>query len=209
MGRSVARWLVAAGHEIAVVDRDAGRCAGLESELGSVSVTGDGTEREVLARAGAARAEALIASTGSDSDNMVACQLARHEFNVARTIGLVGSDDHARLFNLLGIDSPVNMIELVARRIQEALPVEGVVRLMDIPGSNASVMVTVRVPAGSAVVGRRLRDLSLPVGSLIPLVIGRDGTATVPNENTSLSPDDQVVAVTTVDDLDRIRDLLS
>jgi Trk K+ transport system NAD-binding subunit len=140
---------------------------------------------------------------------MVACQLARHQFNVALTAGLVKSDDHARLFNLLGIDSPINMVELIARRIQEALPIEGVVRLMDIPGSNSSVMVTVRVLPGSSAVGRRVRDLSLPVGTLIPLVIGRDGTAATPNENTALSPEDQVVAVTNIDDLDRLRDMLS
>ncbi len=209
VGSSVARWLVASGHEIAVVERDAGRCAALENELGSVTITGDGTEGEVLARAGVARADAVIATCGSDADNMVACQIARHRFNVALTTGLVRSDDHARLFNLLGIDSPINMIELVTRRIQEALPIDGVVRLMDISGSSSSVMVTVRVPLGSAAVGRRVRDLTLPVGTLVPLIIGRDGTAAAPNENTALSPEDQVVAITNIDDLDQMRDLLT
>jgi trk system potassium uptake protein TrkA len=209
VGSSVAGWLIAAGHEIAVIDRDADRCAAMENELGSVTVTGDGTEGEVLARAGAARAEAVIATSGSDADNMVACQLARRQFNVALTAGLVKSDDHARLFNLLGIDAPINIVELITRRIQEALPIEGVVRLMDIPGSNSSVMVTIRVLPGSAAVGRRVRDLTLPVGTLISLVIGRDGTAAIPNENTALSPEDHVVAVTNIDDLDRLRDTLT
>jgi trk system potassium uptake protein TrkA len=209
VGSSVSRWLVASGHEIAVIDRDGDRCAVLENELGSVTVTGDGTEGEVLARAGTARAGAVIATCGSDADNLVACQLARHQFNVALTTGLVRSDDHARLFNLLGIDAPINTIELVSRRIQEALPIEGVVRLMDISGSGSAVMVAVRVLPGSGAIGRRVRDLPLPVGTLIPLVIGRDGTATTPNENTALKPEDQVVAVTSIDDLDQMRDLLT
>jgi Trk K+ transport system NAD-binding subunit len=70
-------------------------------------------------------------------------------------------------------------------------------------------MVTIRVLPGSAAVGRRVRDLTLPVGTLISLVIGRDGTAAIPNENTALSPEDHVVAVTNIDDLDRLRDTLT
>ena len=209
VGCSVARWLVASGHEIAVVENDPERCSALEKELGSVTVAGNGTEGEVLARAGIARAEVLIATSGSDADNMVACQLARHVFNVPRTVALTRSDDHTRLFNLLGVDSPINVVELVARRVQEALPVEGVVRLMDIGGPTSAIMVTVRIPAGSNVIGRRVRDFSLPPGSMITLVIGRDGSATIPNENTAINPNDQVVAVTTTDDLDRLRDILT
>lgn len=207
VGRSMARWLVSAGQEVAVVDTDAGRCADVESELGGIVIAGDGTRADVLERAGAGRAEVLLAATGSAAANMVACQMARHRFNVESTVALVTSDDHARLLNLLEVDS-VNTVELVSRRIQESLPIEGLVRLMNISGATASVMAAIRVPEGSTAVGTRLRDLAVPPGTVIPLVIARNGGAAIPSEDTALSPDDQVVAITAADELDRLRDLL-
>ncbi len=206
IGRSLAGWLISAGQEVAVVDIDARRCAEVEAELGGIVIPGDGTRADVLHSAGAGRAGVLMATTGSAAVNMVACQMARHRFGVEGTVSLVGSDDHAGLFNLLGIDS-VNMIELVSRRIQESLPIEGLVRLMNISGSTSSVMAAIRVPAGSSAVGTRLRDLAVPAGTVIPLVIARNGGAAIPREDTELSPDDQVVAVTAADELDRLRDL--
>ena len=56
IGSSLARWLVSAGHETAVVDWDRSRCAALDEALGSVSVIGDGTDAGVLAKVGINRA---------------------------------------------------------------------------------------------------------------------------------------------------------
>ena len=119
IGVALARWLVAAEHEIAVVEKDASRCAAVDDELGSISVIGDGTEAEVLAKAGANRADVFIATTGKDDENMVACQLAKHRFGASRTISLANNPDNERLFNLLRIDSTVNTTDLVVGRIQE------------------------------------------------------------------------------------------
>ncbi|MGH2542601.1 MAG: NAD-binding protein, partial [Ardenticatenaceae bacterium] len=81
IGASLARWLVASNHEVAVIDTNQARCAAIDDELGSVSVLGDGTEVGVLSKAGVNRAATLIALTGDDDVNLVACQVARHLFN--------------------------------------------------------------------------------------------------------------------------------
>ena len=121
IGRSLARWLVAADHEVAVVEQDSSRCAALEDELGGVSVVGDGTAASTLAKAGVNRAEVFIAATGRDDQNLMACQLARHRFGASRTASIVHIPDHERLFNLLGIDIVVSTTDPVVARIQEAL----------------------------------------------------------------------------------------
>jgi trk system potassium uptake protein TrkA len=121
VGVALARWLVTAEHEIAVVDKNPSRCAAVDDELGSITVVGDGTEAEVLAKAGANRADVFIATTGKDDENMVACQLAKHRFGAARTISLANNPENERLFNLLRIDSTVNTTDLVVGRIQGEL----------------------------------------------------------------------------------------
>ena len=121
VGVSLARWLVAAEHEVAVIDTDAPRCAALEDELGSISVLGDGTEAGVLAKAGANRADVLIATTARDDDNMMACQLAKHRFGASRTVALVHIPDHERLFEMLGIDVTISTTDLISGRIREEI----------------------------------------------------------------------------------------
>ena len=121
IGASTARWLVAADHEVATVDQDEPKCAALDSELGGISVVGDGTEAGVLARAGVNRADIFIATTNSDEDNMVACQLARHHFGVSYTVSLVGGPEYERLFNLLEIGVIINTTDLIADRLKEVV----------------------------------------------------------------------------------------
>ena len=121
LGQSLAEWLTGAQHEVAVVDRNAARCAALDDRLGSVSVVGDGTEASVLAKAGTNRADIFMAATGRDDVNLVACQLARHRFGVPRTLSLVNIPDHEALFNLLGIDATVNTTELIVDSVRRQL----------------------------------------------------------------------------------------
>lgn len=117
----LARWLISAGHEIAIIERSTNVCEAIEEELGSVTVLGDGTEAGVLAKAGANRAAVLIAATGMDDANLVACQLARHRFSVGRTITLIKNPEYQQLFERLGIGTIINTTDIIVGNIQEAL----------------------------------------------------------------------------------------
>ena len=121
IGRTIARWLLMAEHEVAVVDRSPAACSVVEDELGSVWVLGDATEAGVLAKVGANRADALIAATGADDVNLVTCQMAMHRFDVSRTISIVNQPENETLFRTLGVDAVVNMTDLAVAGIQENL----------------------------------------------------------------------------------------
>ena len=109
IGVAVARWLLSAGHEIAVVEKDHARCAQIDEAVGSVSVHGSGTDVAVLARAGANRADVVIATTSADDVNLVACQLAKQHFGAARTMSLVNDSERAELFGMASIDASVDV----------------------------------------------------------------------------------------------------
>ena len=208
LGASLARWLVSAGHEVAVVERDRPRCDALEEALGGVTVLGDGTDAGDLGKAGANRAEILVATTRSDDINLACCQLATHHFGVAQTISVVNNSDHTELFGLLGIDVTVDVSELILGRIQEGLSMGGLVRLMPVSDKDGKTLLSIRIPPEAGMEGRPIRDIALPNGTLISLVITRDGDASIPNENTVIRPGDEVVAVTTAQEEEQLRDLL-
>ena len=206
IGTSLARWLVSAGHEIAVVDRNRARCNALDEALGSVCILGDGTDTGALARAGSNRADVLIATSRNDDVNLVACQLAIHNFGVSRTISVVNTSDHTELFNALGIDVTVDIPESVLERIQEGLSAEGLVHLMPVAGINGRSLVAIKIPPKSG--ARPIRDISLPDGTLISLVISREGDVSVPSDGTVIRAGDEVVAITSAQEEEELRDRL-
>ena len=86
--------------------------------LGSVVVLGDGTTIDTQNTAGTKRADLFIATLSSDEDNMLACQIAKHHFEVNRTIAVSGNPDNVNLLRLLGIDIVVDVTDLITEKIQ-------------------------------------------------------------------------------------------
>ena len=205
---SLVRWLVSAGHEIAVVEKDQSRCSTLDEELGSISVLGDGTDAGTLARAGANRADVFIATTSRDDVNLVACQIARNRFGVSRTMSVVNTSEHRELFDLLGIDVTIDVTGLVLGRIQESLSSHELVHLMPLSGRDGKTLVAIKVPPEFPVEGRSIKDILLPDGTLITLVITKDGNTSVPDENTLIRAGDDVVAVTAAQEEEELRELI-
>ena len=207
IGGLLARRLVSAGHELGVIERDPDRCENLQAELGSITILGDGTEEDVMTRSGVNRADAFVATAGSDEDNLVACQMARHRFRVGRTMAIVNLPEHARLFGLLGIEAAIDLPDLAVRSFQEHLSPDGAVHLAPIPGNQRRTLVTVKVSRNSPMAGRTLAEIALPQGSLISMIVARDGTAVVPNDDTRVQVDDEILAVTRSQQQEELRDL--
>ncbi|HZA23986.1 MAG TPA: NAD-binding protein, partial [Dehalococcoidia bacterium] len=61
VGYYLAKVLLAAGHEVIVIEKNHTRCQLLWNELGSVVIQGDGTDERTLKEAGVARADIFIA----------------------------------------------------------------------------------------------------------------------------------------------------
>lgn len=108
VGTAIARRLLEVDQEVTVIERDPARCATLEDEIGSVVVQGDAAEFNVLSKAGAMRAQVLIATGRRDHQNLVVCQMAKHLFNVSRVMAIVNMSEHVELFNRLGIDISID-----------------------------------------------------------------------------------------------------
>ena len=121
IGTAVARWLLDAEQEITVIDRDPDRFAAIEDELGSVAVRGDATESQVLWKAGAGRADVLIATGRRDDENLVICQMAAHQFGVSRVMSIVNVSEHVELFNRLGVDESIDTTAMLVEAFEERL----------------------------------------------------------------------------------------
>ena len=77
IGKSLAENFVSEGHDVAVIDKSPEVVEEITNACDVIGVCGIGTDCEVLAEAGAARADIVIGVTGSDELNMLACFIAR------------------------------------------------------------------------------------------------------------------------------------
>jgi len=194
VGYYLAKTLLSEGHEVFILDKEAQRCNFISEQLGGVCKRGDGCEARTLADAGTERADMLIAVTDEDEDNLVACQVAKHKFNVPRTIARVINPENEKIFKKLGIDVTVSSTNLILEHIEEEVPTHPLVHLLTLKGGNLEI-VEIKIPPDSPVAGKRMNDVAFPPDSVVCLVIGRWG-AHVPTGDTILEAEAQLVAVT-------------
>ena len=178
-------------HEVTIVELSGSRTSQLRAEIGEMVV--DGSEIAFLEGVGAGRADLLIAVTADDGANLITCQVAKHWFNVKRTIARVNDPRNEALFLRLGVDSIVSAAGAVMAQIEATLPEHTIIPLMALEGTRLHV-VDIRVQEGSPAAGRRLRDLEFPPEVLVSVVIGKQG-ANVPSGDTVLQVGDEVIAV--------------
>lgn len=198
IGSGIANWLIDANHEIAVVEKNEGRCREIDKVLGSVSVKGNGTDVKILSSAGTNRADFFLATTHSDAVNIVACQIAKHHFGVEQTIAIANHHQNAVLFDLLGIDSVIDANQTIIRSIKSNFSSENLNYLTTIPGNRQKGMVSIMVSPDSNLVGQYLNNIKLPRDIIVPLIISREGGVKIPTEKTRIRAGDEIVSVVTV-----------
>jgi trk system potassium uptake protein TrkA len=187
-------------HELSLVDNDPGvsdRFGPLDVQFLNVS----GTSTSVLEQAGVKGCDLLIACTGLDEVNVVACALA-NQLGGKRTICFVSREDFVQveggrdsLSEHFGIDQivwpeaqladAIERIIMAPGAVDAGAFVDGEIRLLEF-----------RLGAESPLVGRPISELDLPYGVVIAAVHHGDAT-TIPRGRTSLDPGDKVVLMGT------------
>jgi trk system potassium uptake protein TrkA len=193
VGYYLAKELLGSGHEVVLMEKDPIRANQITDEIGSIVVAHDGCEGKYLAEAGCNRADVVAAVTGDDEDNLVICQMAKHHFDVPRTIARVNNPKNEALFRHLGVDELISPTRMILGSIEQDIPVHELLHLAGLGGSELELIEAVLQPTSPAV-GRNARDIPLPEGCAIFAVI-RDGVAISVRADTVLAESDKVIAI--------------
>ena len=129
VGSSVARSLLAAGHEVSVLDEDPLSHERLDSGMdttwedsGGLFTLGHGLEIAALEEAGIEQAEVFIASTDGDNTNLTIAQIASRRYQVAKVIVRVMDPARAEWYAEQGLHTicPTSYaIEMFERALEE------------------------------------------------------------------------------------------
>src|SRR3954463_763412 len=110
VGSSIAKTMLAEGHEVSVLDEDPEAIAQLEKgaergweDMGGAFTVGTALEIDALLEAGIDRADAFVASTDGDNTNLVIAQIAQRRFNVPKVVVRVLDPARARWYEEQGL----------------------------------------------------------------------------------------------------------
>jgi trk system potassium uptake protein TrkA len=206
VGYYLTKELLAAGHEVVMIEKDPARARLIADELGSIVIPNDGCEGRYQAEAGMGRADVVAAVTGDDEDNLVACQVAKMRFNVPRSIARVNNPKNENLFRQLAIDDTVSPTRAILGVIEHEIPIHDLLHLAELGGGELQI-VEAQLEADSPVVGKELRELTLPEGSYVTVLI-RNERAIAARPETRLLVGDRVLAVTSAEREAELRSLL-
>ena len=208
LGYYLTKALLDEGHEVLIIEKDAAISQTINNELGSICLRGDGCEAMTLAQAGTSRADMLIAVTGEDEDNLVACQVAKYKFEVPRTVARVRNPKNEALFKLLGVDVAVSSTSIILEHIKHEVPSHPLMHLLTIQEKGLEI-VEVTILPDSTTIGKQVRELSLPPESILSLIIRKERKPTVPTSNTTLQEGDQIIAVTRPESVEALKSALT
>jgi len=197
VGYYLAKELLAAGHELVILEKNGARARQIQDELGSIVLNRYGCEGKHLAEAGANRASIIAAVTGDDEDNLVVCQMAKHHFDVPRTIARVNNPKNEELFRQLGVDEIISPTRMVLSAIEQDIPVHELLHIAQLKGGELD-LVEAQIGEGSPAVGRKPDEIVLPEGCTLFLLLRGNNVQEI-RQDTVFQAGDKVLAVARAD----------
>lgn len=105
VGAQLAALLDADGHKVTVLDNDTYSFRRLPPTFGGTALFGNGIDEEALRKAGIEEADVFVALTQGDNRNVMACQIAKHIFNVPRVLCRIYDPLREEMYAALGLET--------------------------------------------------------------------------------------------------------
>lgn len=208
----LARILNETGIDTTIIEKDRERCDALCDLVPKANIVhGDATRSDVLLEEGLRSADAFVALTGEDGDNIITSMYARG-FGTGKIVTKVNREHFSDILEASGLDSIVNAKDIVAeqltryvRALHDSIDSSSVETLYTLANGQAEAM-EFKVGSGAKCTGVRLRDMKLRPNVLIAALI-RGKEAIVPDGNSQILAGDHAVVVApagTLKDIDSI-----
>ncbi|MGC9529877.1 MAG: NAD-binding protein [Candidatus Bipolaricaulaceae bacterium] len=192
------------GMSLVLLDADQSVCRAAADRYDALVLHGDGTDPELLDKAGAADADALVTVTGSDAMNAVVALLAK-QAGTTKVVAVLNDLALRTAVQTIGVDTVVSPMLAAASEIEGHLLGRGALDFSVPVASGARVAELSPGPH----VGKRLTDIRMPKGTLLAMIL-RERRALVPRGDTTLRQGDVAVVVAEDDKrLAAVRELFS
>ncbi|HZL03361.1 MAG TPA: TrkA family potassium uptake protein [Cellulomonas sp.] len=194
VGRSIARELLAHGHDVTLIDRQpsAMRIAQVPD---AEWLLADACELPTLTQAKVDECDVVVAATGDDKANLVIALLAKTEYGVPRTVARVNNPKNEWMFDeAWGVDVAVSTPRIMTAMVEEAVAVGDLVRIFTFHQSGADIL-ELTLPVDSPLVGVRVGQAIWPADTVLACIV-RGDRPIAPSIDDTLEAHDELLFVT-------------
>lgn len=199
IGYYLARVLMEKGYSISVIEKDKESCQKFANELNISVIRGDGTSISVLEEAGVEQADSVIAVTGRDEDNLVACQLAKRLYQVKKTIAKVNNPKNVETLKKLGVDIVVSSTDNITGQLEREVDSGKIKELLPLSGGKAAVFELV-LDKDFSMEDIPLMEMDIPLTLNIISIIRGDNELIIPRGMTTLKVGDKLMVLANLKD---------
>lgn len=191
LGSNLAKMLAERNHETVIVDDDRERLNEVPRVIDVLAVYGDATQPKTLEQLALKNPDYLIATTGRDEVNLLACVVAK-KMGVKKTIARVSSQDYLEYFTRLGVDYTISPEITTAQRIEAIITIPSAVDLTVVGKGELETLEFV-IKEKSKVAGKKIKDVTFH--DFLVIAINREGSFVIPTGETAFQKDDRVLII--------------
>ena len=206
------RSLLGMGMHVKIIEQDLEQCKKMAQLFPKASVIhGDGTDQDLLLEEGIRDADAFVAITGIDEENIIMSLYAKNNSN-AKVVTKVNRDSYVGLASQIGLDCIISPKYLTTSSVLAYVRsldntesnIESIYHIVDERVEAVEFRIKENIPP---LLGVPLKDLKLKKDILICSVV-RGGQVIIPDGGTTIELNDSVVVVSKEHRFSDIREIL-
>ena len=208
VGGSLASSLVNSNYDVSIVDLDKSTLSELEDKLDILTVEGHASHPISIKKAGADDSTTVIAVTSDDEVNLIACQVAKRNFKVKKTICRLSEKSYSENLDIFGeniVDIVISPETEVMNHLKELINHPGTEQIEKFANGKVN-LVSVKAKKKGKLVGRELKGIKedMPDTDAFVASIYRKGKPFIPSGETVIKDGDEIYFVSSATNIDQI-----
>lgn len=181
-------------HNITLIEMRKDICEKIATDFEVNVYNGDGTNIDILEQANCQNADFLIAVTGKDENNLIACEIAKKKFNVKQTVAKVNNPKNIEMFIRLGVDKPVSSTQILADIIEHEVEHVGMRIAFKIEKTSKAI-IEFNLSNKSFAIDKMLQEYDFPGQSRIVMITRADGSVVMPHGDVVMKNGDKILMI--------------
>ncbi len=185
-------------NKLIVINSDQEIAQKLSNKFKIPVLVGDYTKTYTLDDAQIFNSDLFITLGHSDSDNYVACLLAKNVYHCKKVICALTNPSNVSIFKRLGIDSAISSAFLIGETIRNESNIEDVFKTLSIEDDMIKI-IEVDIKSSYDICDKELKDIDFPEYGTISAIF-RKPHIIIPKGKTDIRKDDKLIMVASTKD---------
>jgi trk system potassium uptake protein len=196
-------------NDITIIDANPSYLSSIEEHADIKTIQGHCSHPDVLVKAGIQKADIVVAVSGSDEINLVACLIAKTLSANIRTIARIRDASYAKKDTkgaiLQIVDKIISPEQLLTDYIQRLIDTPGSLQVLDFANGKLN-LVGVKAVRGGPLIGHHISDLKkhMPKVDTRIAAIFRQDQAVIPSGDTIIEAGDEVFFIAKKNDISSV-----